>query len=136
MDGPNEVRRLPELVDEESEFDLSAGKVDEVEALARQGEIEEDSQRRNWKTYVFWGSVAIAVAFYGVAIWLSIFHYLLVARQPYALAILLAVPTLIVIQLIKLVRPQERSDPEEVAQGPWFSLARELVDALKIFLQR
>lgn len=121
--------------------DLSGGTVDEVKARIKQDELAEEIERRKWKTFLLWAVFILILIFYGV-----FFHFIFdtlpsllnstkdgAAHDGVVIAaILVAIPTLMVVNLLKVV--QKRNSPgsdEELEHNPWFALLKEILEALR-----
>ena len=115
--------------------DLAGGAIAPLQERIIQGQLDEETQRRRWKTGVMVGSVIGIVAFYAA---LGIFVFCIDGYkiQPFSynliIGILAAVPTLLAVNLFKLVsRPSNAKDSDDFERSPWFSLIKELIDAIK-----
>ena len=114
-------------------MDLSAGPVSFDKQALLERQLREEDQRLRWKTAVLWGSFVSIVVFFG-----SLLVYVLsyrkywinTASQNLIIAILAAIPTLLAINLMRMVgKPNRKEDDFE--SSPWISLLRELIDAIR-----
>lgn len=113
--------------------DLSADVITKTERIDLEGKITEERERRRWKTRLLRASAAIISIFYAtLLVFIFTIHrgniehtHVLVA------AILAAVPTLLAVNFLKLVRSNDRAGGDGLESNPWFSLLKELVNALK-----
>jgi hypothetical protein len=115
------------------EKDLAGGDVSALDEAIIKGQLSEEAQRRRWKTVVLWGSAATILLFY-----LAFLVYVLCFRQYWAttssqnliIGILAAVPTLLAINLVRMVS-RSSGHEDDFERNPWVSLLRELIDALR-----
>lgn len=106
----------------------------EAEKSLAQLELDEERQRLWWKTVVLVGSSLLIGIFFASA--LFVVFFLIVCRPSYQLeiehgvfvALLLAVPSLLAIQLFKMVDRSTEMKPEDIEKHPAFKLAREIVN--------
>lgn len=112
--------------------DLSAGSISRNQRIDFKGDLAEESERRWWKTRLLWATAFLILFFYGALIG---FVFTIPKRIEHThvliAAILAAIPTLLSINFLKLVRSKDSSDSDGIESNPWFSLLKEFVEALK-----
>jgi hypothetical protein len=117
------------------ENDLAGGIIGPLQERIIGGQLEEEAQRRRWKTAVLWGSAIGILVFY-----LTFLGFILCVRACWVnpassnlvIGLLAGIPTLLAINLFKLVgRSGHAKDSDDFERSPWLALAKELIDAIK-----
>lgn len=114
--------------------DLSGDKLSGNQKAITDLELQEEQQRLRWKAYVLRGSAAFIAVFFLSAlavIWKLVFReriYPLEIEHGVLVALLLAVPSLLAIQVFKLVDKNASPKPVDLESHPAIKLIRELVD--------
>nr|WP_298723794.1 hypothetical protein [uncultured Steroidobacter sp.] len=115
--------------------DLSTGEVSATVRAVANWQIREENQRLKWKTGVLIGSAAIVIVFYATLL-AFIFRIRMCWVNPAStnliIGILAAIPTLLAINLVRMVaRPTASQDPDDIGHNPWLALGKEALDVLK-----
>lgn len=110
--------------------DLSADEIGELRQAIAQGQIEEEAERRRWKTRLFRIGGTVIVIFYFVLIEMVIAHRA-AADAPHIIVALAAVPTALAFGLMRMAAKPVRTGSEDEVSNPWLGLAKDALEILK-----
>lgn len=112
--------------------DLSTGQISDIQREDLAGKIEEEKERRIWKTRLLHAYAAAIPLFYAMFLAFVFFTPPADFRHTHIIVlagILAGIPTLLVANFTKLVKTKDQGDDME--NSPLFMLLKELIQALK-----
>jgi hypothetical protein len=118
--------------------DLSTEKIDPAKRSAIDGDIEEEAERRRWKSRVLlWTTILIAI-FYSLLAYYAWDFSLgqLDHNHIFLLLIIAAVPSLALINLMRMVSKTPHRTHVDLETNPWFALGKEILHLLQELLPK
>lgn len=119
------------MSEESTPVDMSAGQLSPERKTLDAILLADAAKKSGWQSFVFWSSVVVIASFYGVAIAIVLYWVfchppvLLELEHGLILALLLAVPSLLAIQLFKLVDPHAGMTASDWESHPFVKLVKE-----------